>query len=167
MSKSKQGADREWKAKVLALLGQNHVMSVATVRPDGWPQVTMVGFVNDGLVLYFAVARNSQKLANIKRDPRISIAIGGDSLTRIRGLSMAARATAVSDAEEAKRLDILIGERYPERWVFAPRDDTPVILRATPQIISLIDLDKDSGHPELLEVITETAVRAASGPTRH
>jgi len=159
MSKSPQIADGELKAKVLAILDENRVMSVATVRPDGWPQVTMVGYVYDDLTLYFAVATNSQKFVNIKREPRISIAVGRDSLTRIRGLSMAAHATPVSDPEEVERVNSVIRARYPRPWVFAPREDSSVLLRVMPKIISLIDLSKDSGHPELIEVATETVVR--------
>lgn len=158
MSKSPQIADGELKAKVLAILDENRVMSIATVRPDGWPQVTMVGYVYDDLTLYFAVAANSQKFANIEREPRISIAVGRDSLTRIRGLSMAARATPVSDPEEVERLNAVIRARYPRPWVFAPREDSSVLLRATPKVISLIDLSKDTGRPELIEVTTETVV---------
>jgi PPOX class probable F420-dependent enzyme len=163
MSKSAQIADRDLKAKVVALLDENRVMSVATVRPDGWPQATMVGYVHDDLTLYFAVARNSQKFANIERDPRISIALGRDSLTRIRGLSMAAVATAVSDPAEVEQVNLAMRTRYREQWVFAPREDSSVLLRATPKVISLIDLSKDTGRPELIEVTTETAVRRVQG----
>lgn len=90
-------------------------MAIATIRPDGWPQTTMVGFVHDDLTLYFAVSRQSQKLANLERDPRASIAIGhphpGD--TAIRGLSMAVRATKVEEPYEIERLNGLIHDRYP------------------------------------------------------
>jgi general stress protein 26 len=161
MTSSAQPANGELKARILSLLDENRVMSVATVRPDGWPQVTMVGYIHDDLTLYFSVAANSQKFANIQREPRISIAIGRDSLTRIRGLSMAASAATVSDPEEVERVNEVIRSRYPKRWVFAPREDSSVLLRATPKIISLIDLAKDTGLPELIEVTTEIAVHRA------
>ena len=35
-------------------------MTVATNRPDGWPQATTVGYVNDGLTLYFLCDPESQ-----------------------------------------------------------------------------------------------------------
>jgi nitroimidazol reductase NimA-like FMN-containing flavoprotein (pyridoxamine 5'-phosphate oxidase superfamily) len=40
------------KKKILALLDQHRIMRIATIRPDGWPQVTTVGYVNEGLDLY-------------------------------------------------------------------------------------------------------------------
>lgn len=60
------------KALILRLLNEHRVMTMATIRPDGWPQATMVGYVNDGYLLYCFVARNTQKFANVERDPRIS-----------------------------------------------------------------------------------------------
>lgn len=42
----------EIRRKILALLDQQRIMTVATLRPDGWPQATTVGYVNEGLTLY-------------------------------------------------------------------------------------------------------------------
>ena len=43
-------------------------MTIATNRPDGWPQATTVGYVNDGLTIYFLCSPQSQKAANIAPD---------------------------------------------------------------------------------------------------
>lgn len=48
------------KGSMLQLLGGHRVMTIATNRPDGWPQATMVGYLNDGFLLYCFVARNAQ-----------------------------------------------------------------------------------------------------------
>ena len=58
------------KRLILRLLNEHRVMTLATNRPDGWPQATTVGYVNDGFLLYCYVARNTQKYANILRDAR-------------------------------------------------------------------------------------------------
>ena len=47
--------------KILTLLDQHRIMTVATLRPDGWPQATTVGHVNEGLTLYFLCGLGSQK----------------------------------------------------------------------------------------------------------
>jgi len=146
------------KAKILELLDENHVMSVATVRPDGWPQASLVGYVHDDLTLYFAVARISQKLANIALEPRISIALGHDTEGRIRGLSMAAHAGEVTDLTEIERLNALMQGRYAERRLLWPREASSAILRARPSVISIIDLAKGAGEPELVEVSAEATV---------
>lgn len=150
--------DLELKTKILAILDENRIMSVATLRPDGWPQVTMVGFIHDELALYFAIGRDSQKHVNIARDPRISIAIGQDQPDHIRGLSLAARAAEVGDFEEIQRLNVLLHASYPEQRVFAPRQASSVIIKATPSVISVIDMSKGPGPPELVEIASETTV---------
>lgn len=160
-------ADADLKAKILELLDEHRVMAIATNRADGWPQVTIVGYAHHDLSLYFAVARSSQKLANIKRDPRVSIAIGSDGPGTLRGLSMAARVFEVTDLEEIARLNRLLHQRYPEQTVFAPREASAAILRAAPSIISVIDQSKGPGRPDIVEVGAETVVRrraAQDGP---
>ena len=53
--------DEEIKRKILTLLDQHRIMTIATLRPDGWPQATTVGYVNEGPTLYFICGLNSQK----------------------------------------------------------------------------------------------------------
>jgi hypothetical protein len=35
--------DEEIRQKILTLLDQHRIMTIATLRPDGWPQATTVG----------------------------------------------------------------------------------------------------------------------------
>ena len=90
--------------RAIEILGMYRTMAISTLRPDGWPQTTIVGYANDGLTLYFLVFRTSQKLANMRQDKRISIAIGGepdpDGLTAVYA---AAHASEVSDPKERDR----------------------------------------------------------------
>ena len=152
MLKMFERAKLEPKLKILELLNENRVMCVATIRPDGWPQATMVGYVHDDLTVYFAVARISQKLANIEREPRISIALGHDRPDRLRGLSMAAHAAEVTELAEIDHLNALMLERYPGQVMFSPRETSTAVLRATPEVISVIDLPKGPGEPELVQI---------------
>lgn len=147
------------KAKILELLDEHRIMSLSTLRPDGWPQTTMVGYVHDDLTLYFAVARSSQKFENMKRDPRVSIAIGHDEANRIRGISMAATVEEMVELADIERLNALIFQRYPEQSVFAPRQTSSAVFRADPTIVSLVDLTKAPGAPELWEVGRKTVLR--------
>jgi Pyridoxamine 5'-phosphate oxidase len=48
--------DEAIRAKILDLLGQHRLMTVATSRPDGWPQATTVGYANDDFTLYISCA---------------------------------------------------------------------------------------------------------------
>ena len=60
---------------IVELLDRERLMSIGVNRPDGWPQVTTVGYLNDGLNLYFVSGRESQKLANLQADDRVSVSI--------------------------------------------------------------------------------------------
>lgn len=152
-------AGEDSKATILAILAENRIMSLATVRADGWPQVTLVGYAHDDLMLYCTVGRSSQKVANVNRNPRVSIAIGHDQPKRLRGLSMSGRAAQVTDMEEIERLNRVISQRYPEQTIFAPREASCAVLRITPKLVSIIDLAKGPGLPTLVEVVSETVVR--------
>lgn len=98
--------DEEIRKKILALLDQHRIMTIATLRPDGWPQATTVGYVNEGLTLYFLCGLDSQKATNLARDDRVSLTIDHDTpqIMAISGLSMAARAQAVTDRDEAVKV---------------------------------------------------------------
>lgn len=159
MNSIAKATDPELKAAILAILGDNRIMSIATRRRDGWPQNTMVGFVHDDLAIYFAIGRGSQKFANIAEDSRVSIAIGHDSPDHLRGLSMAGRAVEVLEVEEIQRLNRLIQKRYPEQAVFAPREASAAMMRVTPTLISVIDMSKAPGAPTLVTVESQTIVR--------
>ncbi len=49
--------DEDIKGKILTILDQHRIMTVATLRPDGWPQATTVGYVNEGLFSADSTAR--------------------------------------------------------------------------------------------------------------
>src|ERR1700680_3699800 len=73
--------DEEIRNKILTLLDQHRIMTIATLRPDGWPQATTVGYVNEGFTLYFLCGRDSQKARNLARDDRVSLTIDHDTGT--------------------------------------------------------------------------------------
>ena len=149
--------DDEIKRKILALLDQHRIMTVATLRPDGWPQATTVGYVNEGLILYFLCGLDSQKAKNLARDERLSLTIDHDTadLMAITGLSMAARAQAVEDRAEAEKVLRMLPLKYPEAQpqplpMKMPSPDEVRIFRVTPAVISVLDYAKGFGHTDLI-----------------
>jgi general stress protein 26 len=82
--------DETLKANIIDLLAHHNVMMLATVRPDGFPQATIVYYVNDGLVLYFATDPTSQKVSNIQLNKKVSVAIADeiDNSYKLRALSL-------------------------------------------------------------------------------
>jgi nitroimidazol reductase NimA-like FMN-containing flavoprotein (pyridoxamine 5'-phosphate oxidase superfamily) len=147
--------DEAIRLKILELLAQHRIMTVATLRPDGWPQATTVGYANDGLTLYFLCGPESQKAANLAYDSRVSLTIDHDTpqVMEIAGLSMAARARPVTDAGEAQRALALLMQRYPEQKALPlpmPKPEEVRIFRLTPIVISVLDYAKGFGHTDLV-----------------
>jgi Pyridoxamine 5'-phosphate oxidase len=147
--------DEKIRSKIQSLLDQHRIMTIATLRPDGWPQATTVGYVNEGLTLYFLCGLDSQKAANLARDDRVSLTIDYDTpdLMAITGLSMAAHAQAVVDREEASRILGMFPLKYPENIALPIPMPTPEdvrIFRVTPTVISVLDYSKGFGHTEFV-----------------
>lgn len=141
--------------KAVQILHQNRIMAISTLRPDGWPQTTMVGYAHDGLLIYFIISRESQKFANIEADDRVSIAIGSDfhDPKTITGLSMAARASEVRDPKQRAEALKLIMERRPGLARLEPPDSShSAVMRAYPSIVSILDYSKGFGHADVLTV---------------
>lgn len=147
--------DNEIRNQILALLDQHRIMTIATLRPDGWPQATTVGYVNEGLTLYFLCGLDSQKATNLARDDRVSLTIDHDTpdLMAITGLSMAAHAQVVVDRDEANKVLRMLPLKYPENIAVPIPMPTPEevrIFRVTPTVISVLDYAKGFGHTELV-----------------
>jgi nitroimidazol reductase NimA-like FMN-containing flavoprotein (pyridoxamine 5'-phosphate oxidase superfamily) len=147
--------DEGTRKTILTLLDQHRIMTIATLRPDGWPQATTVGYVNEGLTLYFLCGLDSQKAANLARDDRVSLTIDHDTpqVMEITGLSMAARAQAVVDSAEAAKVLRMLPLKYPEQVSLPGPMPTPEqvrIFRVTPTVISVLDYSKGFGHTDLV-----------------
>lgn len=124
---------------IVDLLSRERLMSIGVNRPDGWPQVTTVGYINEGLNLYFVTARQSQKLANLEMDPRISVAIHTDvTVDGAVGLSMSGHAHEVTDPAEIEVLNRKMFERWPSISVYCPASHSVAVVRIRPEIICAI-----------------------------
>jgi len=139
----------------IEILDSHRMMAVSTVRPDGWPQTTIVGYANVGWSLYFMILRSSQKFANIDRDERVSLAVSGaaSSLGDIKAVYAGALAAEVTDPEERKLAWELLIERHPNLVEFGQPDNSQTaLMRAACKYVSVLDYSKGIGHTEELTV---------------
>jgi PPOX class probable F420-dependent enzyme len=60
-------------------LSESRIGWLTTLRPDGSPHTTPVWFVFDGKAIWIATGRRNVKAANVRADPRVSIAIDGSA----------------------------------------------------------------------------------------
>ncbi|MFO1143736.1 MAG: pyridoxamine 5'-phosphate oxidase family protein [Amaricoccus sp.] len=149
--------------RILDILSRTKDMTLATVRPDGAPQATVVSFANDGMTLYFGCGAGSQKAANIAREPRVSVTVTPpySSWDTIEGLSMAATAREVTASGELAAVGELMRDRFPQLADAVPPEAGMMkVFHLRPHFVSVLDYGKGFGHTDLVRVgdndITET-----------
>ena len=141
--------------KIVAILSGANDMTIATVRPDGYPQATTVGFVNDGVKIYFGTSADSQKARNIALCDKVSLTVTlpYNRWEEIQALSMGGRAARVADPKEMARVGRLILKKFPQGADFGPNEaDSIAIFSITPEVVSVLDYRKGFGHTQLVTV---------------
>lgn len=150
----------ELRKKILEIYAGNSEITIATVRPDGWPQANVVDFSYIGLTMYFQSFESSQKAKNLEKDPRISLTITPpfNDFGEMLALSMAAHAERVTDRSEIAEMHRLFLERVPHMTEFSQYEGDKVypgpgmvVYRLLPQIVSILDYTKGYGHIDLVQ----------------
>jgi len=139
----------------IGILNDNKIMTVATIRPDGWPQATIVGYANEGFQLYFLIYRTSQKFANISQDNRIAITVGHEptELRDVKAVYAGCTVKEVTDLGEKSRAWTLLAERHPNLTDLAPPQTSEVAtMVAHCKHVSVLDYSKGLGQSESLTV---------------
>ena len=146
----------------LEILNANRIMTVATVRPDGWPQATIVGYANRGFCVYFLIYRTSQKFENIAHENRVAITVAREpgQLRDIKAVYAGCTVREVMDLAERSRAWELLAKRHPNPTDLAPPEDAEVATMAADcKHLSVLDYSQGLGH-------TETVTIDADEPTR-
>jgi nitroimidazol reductase NimA-like FMN-containing flavoprotein (pyridoxamine 5'-phosphate oxidase superfamily) len=139
----------------IGILNDNKIMTVATMRPDGWPQATIVGYANEGFELYFLIYRTSQKFANISKDNRIAITVGHEptELRDVKAVYAGCTVNEVTDLGEKSRAWTLLAERHPNLTDLAPPQTGEVAtMVARCKHVSVLDYSKGLGQSESLTI---------------
>ena len=139
----------------IEILDAHRQMAISTVRPDGWPQTTIVGYANQGWTVYFLIFRSSQKFVNIAQDDRISVAVSGEarSLGEIKAVYAGAHSTEVTDENERSAAWALLLARHTNLGDFGMPDETETaLMRAECKYVSVVDYSRGIGHTEAFEI---------------
>ena len=126
-------------------------MAISTLGADGWPQTTLVGYANEGWVIYFVIFRASQKFANIQRDNRVSVVVGLNppEIQRAKAVYASALAFEITDGRERDRAWELIRKRHPNVGeTLVPADEEIALMRANCKRVTVLDYTKGVGHSE-------------------
>lgn len=101
------------KAEVEAFLEEQRTMSIATIGRDGRPHLVAMWYaIMDGAPCFWTFAK-SQKVVNLRRDPRITCMVeAGDEYSNLRGVELAGHAEMTGDEDEVLRFGVAEWERY-------------------------------------------------------
>jgi general stress protein 26 len=141
------------KRKIIGLLSGQNDMTIATIRPDGYPQATTVSYVSEGTDIYFGCGAESQKARNIALDNRVSCTINApyEDWRHIAGLSLGGRAFRVESEAEIARVGAMMFAKFPQALSFeSDVGGSMALFRIKPEVVSVLDYTKGFGHTDLV-----------------
>ncbi len=94
-------------------LDEGQDLQVASINADGTPHLVTMWYLVDGDDLCFWTYGKSQKIVNLRRDPRITVLVAtGEKYEELRGVSVTGRAELVEDLDEVLRFGEEVYEKY-------------------------------------------------------
>jgi len=149
------------------ILNRHRIMAISTVRPDGWPQTTIIGYANKGFDLYFLIFRSGQKLANIQHDDRIAIAVGAEpaDMRDLQAVYAGAHAREITDQAERDEIwRLLMGRASNLSGFNMPGAQEAAFIKARCEHVSMLDFTQGIGHMEAFTVDESGAVTGGVEP---
>jgi len=101
-------------AEVAAFLEQGRILQVASLHPDGRPHLVPMWYVvEEGRVEFRSFSR-SQKIRNLRRDPRLTVLVErGESYAELQGVMIHGRARLIEDPGYVLALYGRLAAKYP------------------------------------------------------
>lgn len=123
-------------AEVAAFLDEQRTVVAATVGRDGRPHLAPLWYVRDGAAVLSWTYARSQKVANLRRDPRATLLVeAGESYELLRGVDLECDVELVTDTAEVAG----IGARVLARSTGTGVDSMPGFVRAqAPKRVGLV-----------------------------
>lgn len=122
--------------KFIDLFHKKAFASLGTVMPDGRPQVTPVWIDYDGHYVLVNSARGRRKDENMRRDPRVSVAII-DPDNPYRYVEIRGRVAEVTEQGASQHIDKM-AKKYldKDKYPFAQPGEVRVLYKIEPQHFS-------------------------------
>lgn len=112
--------------ELLDLLHDRALCFIATVMPDGSPQLTEVWVDTDGTHILVNTVEGFRKLRNVRRDPRVALNIA-DPERPVRYFNLRGRVVAITTDGAAEHIEKL-SHRYTGKPYSFGRGGTRVLL---------------------------------------
>ena len=123
------------------LLREPAYCQIATLMPDGSPQITQVWVDTDGEHILVNTAEGRQKVRNVRRDPRVALNVV-DPANAWRLASVPGRVVEVT-AEGADRLIDELAKKYlgADSYPFRQPGEVRLTLKIAPERINELGLE--------------------------
>ena len=98
--------------EIQQFLLDNMKVQIATIGPDGTPHLTTLFYVvEDGMLAFWTYGR-SQKVVNLRRDPRITCLVeDGEDYFELRGVSIQGKARLIEEYDDIRALGSRVAQR--------------------------------------------------------
>src|SRR6476659_7521868 len=99
--------------EVTTYLAEQRVLDVATIGPTGHPHLVAMWYVVlDGCPAFWTFAK-SQKVMNIRRDPKITALVeSGDVYQELRGVELVGTCRLIDGFDEVRDLGVRVSTKY-------------------------------------------------------
>lgn len=88
-------------------------LQVASVGPKGFPHLVAMWYVIVDGDIHFTTFRKSQKIVNLKRDPKMTVMLeSGKKYNELKGLVIEGEGEIIDDLETTARIMSLVGAKY-------------------------------------------------------
>ncbi|MFF9168214.1 MULTISPECIES: pyridoxamine 5'-phosphate oxidase family protein [unclassified Streptomyces] len=132
-----------------AFLAEQRTCRIATVSADGAPHVSALWFLWDGTALWLYSVVRSRRWADLRRDPRVAIAVDtGEDYGELRGVELSGAVEVVGEVprtgELCAELDA-VETRFARKYFgldMLPHDGRHAWLRLTPDKVVSWDFRK-------------------------
>jgi PPOX class probable F420-dependent enzyme len=96
-----------------AFLDEGRDLQVASINADGTPHLVTMWYLRDGEDLLFWTYAKSQKVVNVRRDPRATVLVAtGEKYEELKGVSINGSTSVIDDLDEV----LAFGEKVYEKY---------------------------------------------------
>ena len=121
----------------------NMKVQVATIGPDGTPHLSTLFYVVDNGNLAFWTYGRSQKIVNLRRDPRITCLVeDGEDYFELRGATITGKARLIEDYDEILALGSRVAKRMAGDVDLGEFGDQIVAKQATKRVAVIVEPDR-------------------------
>lgn len=106
--------------ELTAFLDEGRDLQVASVNADGTPHLVTMWYLREGDDLLFWTYAKSQKVVNVRRDPRATVLVAtGEKYEELKGVSITGSVTVEDDLDAV----LAFGEKVYEKYWGPIEDD--------------------------------------------